>query len=283
MFFKWDKPSTTTKKLQKWSNGIIDCNCEFGYELQLVIPYAYYLYTKNLLKQTNCCQLTKELYYFSQHHNELYNKRIDGIKSKINVPNKTPHVKYLNTTEYLPPPYKDIYKNDFFIYDKPLLIIHNKYNNEWNGPPINFINKMTLEMLLEHCHKKYTIIYIRPNLTNIIHDNSSIYNLNECGILNKYNVINGNELYKKTKEKYKINNFNHFQLLIPTNCEKFISVQGGNCVLSSYFGGTNIIYAIKGQELKCGAYNTHYKDYSGCNVIHTDNYYELIKTVKKLY
>ena len=36
------------------------CNCEFGYELQLVIPYAYYLHENNLLNKTTSCSMTKE-------------------------------------------------------------------------------------------------------------------------------------------------------------------------------------------------------------------------------
>ena len=95
-----------------------------------------------------------------------------------------------------------------------------------------------------------------------------------------HNVIDGNKLYEKTKEKYNINNFNHFQLLIHSNCNNFISVQGGNCVLASYFGGTNIIYAKKGQELSCDSYNGHYKKYSNCNVLHSDNYVDFIKLIK---
>ena len=45
----------------------VDCQCEFGYELQLVIPYAYYLHKNNLLKQTASTFFTKELYYFSNN------------------------------------------------------------------------------------------------------------------------------------------------------------------------------------------------------------------------
>jgi hypothetical protein len=255
----------------------IDCNCEFGYEMQLVIPYAYYLYKNNLLNKTTSCIMTKELYYFSKNHEEKYTNRKYNIP---NVPNKTPHVKNLDYNEYIPPPYKSIYNNNYFIYDKPLLIIHNKYNKEWGKPPINYINKKTLANIFDLCGNKYTIIYLRPINKNIVNDNSNIYDLNEHDLLNSYNIIDGNKLYEENKEKYKLNNFNHFQLLIHSNCNNFISVKGGNCVLASYFGGTNIIYAKIGGELINNSYNGHYKKYSNCNILHSNNYTEFIQLIK---
>jgi hypothetical protein len=255
----------------------IDCCCEFGYELQLVIPYAYYLFQHNLLNRTTSCLNTKELYYFSNSHSEAYKTR---RYNEPNVPNKTPHLKELNYEKYTPPPYKNIYKNDYFVYEKPLLIIHNKYNEEWSGPPVNFIDKPILSEIFRLYSDKYTIIYLRPRPSHIVTDDSPTHDLKESPILKLYNIIDGIELYERTKQQYKIRNFNHFQLLIHANCDNFISVQGGNCVLASYFGGTNIIYAKCGGELTHDSYNGHYGKYSGCNVLHTDNYPDLMKLIK---
>jgi hypothetical protein len=251
--------------------------CEFGYELQLVIPYAYYLFINNKLNNTISCLNTKELYYFSQNHNEIYENR-NWVSP--DVPNKTPHVKELNYEEYINPPYKNIFKNTYFVYDKPILIIHNKYNTEWDNEPINYIDKKTLSEIFKYCNDKYKIIYIRPLNKNIIGDNSKVYDLNEESILYKYNITDANKLYIEIKDKYNINNFNHFQLLLHSNSNYFISVQGGNCVLASYFGGINIIYAKKGHELRCNSYNGHYKKYSNSNILHTNNYIDLIKIIK---
>lgn len=256
----------------------INSDCEFGYELQLVIPYAYYLYKNNLLKKTTSCLLTKELYYFSKNHEEKYKNRRYNLP---NVPNNTIHVKELNYDKYLPPPYKSIYANSYFVFEKPLCIIHNKYNKEWNGKPINFINKETLNEIFKLLHNKYTIIYIRAKCSHIVGDNSEIYDLKEYDLCDLYNIIDGNTLYEKTKEKYCINNFNHFQLLIHANCENFISVQGGSAIFASYFGGTNIIYAKEGGELICGSYDGHFKKMSNCNILHTNNYKNFIDLINK--
>uniref|UniRef100_A0A6C0JZP8 Uncharacterized protein n=1 Tax=viral metagenome TaxID=1070528 RepID=A0A6C0JZP8_9ZZZZ len=255
----------------------IDCNCEFGYELQLVIPYAYYLHKNGLLKQTTSSIHTNELYYFSKNHNAKYHKR---IFNNPNVPNRTPHVNELNYLEWTPPPYKHIFKNDIFLYEKPLLIIHNKFNQELRLNPVNYINTETLDAIFTLCKHKYTIVYIRPKQVNIVSDNSEIYNLEEDELLRSHEVIDANTLYEENKS---VGNFNHFQLLLHSNCNKFISVQGGNCVLASYFGGTNIIYTKRGNELLCDAYNGHYKQYSNCNILHTDNYELLLDLITHNY
>ena len=254
---------------------------EFGYELQCVIPYAHYLHVNNKLKKTVSSKLTKQLYYFSNNHEERYNTR--NCTCKVPGRNKTPHVHEFDYTEYIPPPYKKIFKNDIFVFEKPLLIIHNKFNSEWRKPPINFLDVNTLTEIFKTLNNKYTIVYIRPKNKHIVNDNSATYNLHDYELLGKYNIIDGNELYEQTKEKHNIENFNHFQLMLHSNCEHFISVQGGNCVLASYFGGTNIIFARAGAELSCNAYNGHYKRYSNCNVLHHNNYKDLLTCIKSNY
>jgi hypothetical protein len=255
----------------------VDCNCEFGYELQLVIPYAYYLYKNDKLNKTTSSNMTKELYFFSKNHIEKYKERHGNLP---NVPNKHLHVKELNYKEYLPPPYKLHFKNNIFLFNKELLIIHNKFNEEWNGPPINFIDKITLEKIFDYCCNKYTVVYLRAQSKNIVPDNSKIYELNEYNLLDKYNIIDGNKLYSEAKNKYSINNFNHFQLLLHANCNNFISVQGGTAIFCSYFGGTNIIFAKKGGELGCGSYDGHFKKMSNCNILHSNDYNKFFELIK---
>jgi hypothetical protein len=255
----------------------VDTHVEFGYELALVIPYAYYLWSKGLLESSTSCAFTKELYYFSKSHKDKYNAR---IFSSPDTPNRNLHVKELNYDQWKPPPYKDIYKNNLYVFDKPLLIVHNKYNTEWGKSPINFLSIETLERIFSKYNNTYQIIYIRPKSSHITEDNSKIYNLNEGPLLQQYNVIDANKLYEDTKKLKKINNFNHFQLLIHSNCNKFISVQGGNCILASFFGGTNIIYAKMGGELQCCSYEGWYKRFSNCNVKHADNVDDFFKLIE---
>lgn len=255
-----------------------DVCCEFGYELVLVLPYIYYLHVNNKLKSTTSSKNTKELYYFSENHNEKHSvRKYNVIKT---LPNPNLSQSSFNYDEYLPPPYKNIFKNDEFVFEKPLLIIQNKYNIEWDKPPINFINRDTLSKIFQMCNDKFTIVYNRPKPKNIVNDNSGILDLKEEGELKKYNIIDANELYEKYKEKY---NFNHFQLLLHANCDYFISVQGGTSAFCSYFGGKNIIFAKRGSEVTYNLYNTLFKKLSDSDIFHVDNYNSLIDVVKEKY
>lgn len=255
-----------------------DVCCEFGYELALVLPYIYYIHVSGKLNSTISSKNTKELYYFSEKHVEKYDirkfKRIDKL------PNTTLSQDTFNYEEYLPPPYKKVFKNEEFIFEKPLLIIQNKYNTEWGGPPINFIDVNTLSKIFELCHNRYTIVYNRPKSKNIINDNSLHLDLDELNILKKYDIIDANDLYERYECKY---NFNHFQLLLHANCDHFISVQGGTSAFCCYFGGTNIIFGRRGPEIEYGLYQSLFKKLSGSEIFHTDNYSSLIHLVKENY
>jgi hypothetical protein len=259
----------------------LDTNTEFGYELVLVIPYAYWLYTHGRLIRTVSAKHTRELYYFSPQHTEKYEKR---TFSQPKVPNKELHVRELMYEMWKPPPYKLIYRNDIFnTFEKPLMIIHNKYNREWGGAPINYIDARTLDTVFAACVPYYQIVYIRPRLEVIIGDNSEVLTLEgETEVLEKYkgSVLDGNELFQVNKSACR--NFNHFQLLLHACCERFISVQGGSSILASYFGGTNIIFARRGGELDCGSYEGFYRRLSGCDTIVAKDYATLIDAVRSL-
>ena len=62
------------------------------------------------------------------------------------------------------PDYKSHFQNTLFIYDKPLLILHNKYTIEWGIKPYNFIDRETLYELLGMLREMFTIIYVRPEI-----------------------------------------------------------------------------------------------------------------------
>ena len=108
----------------------VHCKKDFGSELAAHIPYAYYLHTQNKLKSTTSSLLSKEFYYFSDDHKHTPLNKPNKVET--NVLDTTLNVTDLNREQYIPPPYKDIYKNNIFIFDKPLLIIHNKYTAQDN-------------------------------------------------------------------------------------------------------------------------------------------------------
>lgn len=256
---------------------------EFGYELQIIIPYAYYLYTQKRLRSTRSTIGTRELYYFSPNHTEEQRKRT--IELPKFTPNFTPHVRNLNEEEWTPPPYKKIYKNDRFIYKKPLYIIHNKYNREWGRKPTNMFTTETLDQLFAILKGRYQIIYIRPGFA-AEHAEERGYSpdaaepqelpMEQELLQGKYpDVLTMQDLLRKNTDL----TYNTLQCMLHANCNRFMSVQGGCAVLASYFGGQNIILAKKGRELRCGAYDGHYSKYSGCRILQRQCEEEILQLV----
>ncbi|WDF56429.1 hypothetical protein [Mucilaginibacter sp. KACC 22063] len=245
----------------------ISFNGEFAPELQFVLPFAYWHYKNGTLKSTRSAKYTKELYFFSPDHSESFDTRSNEGNYNFEVPRILYSHDY-NMSKWLPVPLKAQYANDIYVYDKPILIIANRYNMEWDGPPISFYDIPTLDFIINHLKNDYTIIYNRPRPENITMDNSDVYDLNEFDWLNATHpeVLLMEDLYQENKGN--ANNFNHLQLMIYANASHFISVHGGTATLASYFGGTNLIISKQGPEHYFNCYQTLYPKLSGAKILH---------------
>ncbi|MCE7059882.1 hypothetical protein [Dyadobacter sp. CY343] len=240
---------------------------EFASELQFVLPFAYWHYKNGTLATTSSSKFTNELYFFSPKHSEEYDIRTEEGNKNFEMPRILYSQDY-NMKKWLAVPLKEHYQNNIYVYDKPILIIANRYNMEWDGPPISFYSIELLEYLFKELSDKYTIIYNRPRPQHITMDNSEIYDLGEYDWLEETypNVILMENLYKENKGK--ANNFNHLQLMVYANASKFISIHGGTATLASYFGGTNLILSKKGPEHHFKCYEKLYPQFSGAKILH---------------
>lgn len=249
---------------------------EFGYELIQVIPWAYWLYKKGELEGTISSKDTAPLYYFSPSHLEEYNKRKSGDILGSNFPIKNIHQYNLDLSKWTPPPYKEYYKNEDFLFNKDLVIITNKYAIEWGERPQNFYSLEMLRALFKYLNPKYQIIYHRAKHKT---EEAIIKDLNEKDILKSEfpEIILFEDLLDKNNIGY-----NLLQLKLFANCDNFISMQGGSSILSSYFAKNNFIYAVKGQELNYNSYNNWYHEFSGSKIYHHNNYKSLIKNIKEI-
>lgn len=269
----------------------ITYNGEFAPELQFALPFAYWHYKNGTLKATNSAKYTSELYFFSPHHSEIF----EGREPEANYNFEMPRVLYsqnYNMSKWEPVPLKEHYKNDVYVFEKPILIIANRYNSEWNGPPISFYSVEALEFIISSLKKDYTVVYNRPRPQNITMDNSDIYDMDEFNWLNETHpeVVLMEDLFKENKANAK--NFNHLQLMVYANADKFISIHGGTATLASYFGGTNLILSKQGPEHYFKCYQKLYPKFSGAKVLHakTDDQvkayileYFVVNNLKKPY
>ena len=248
-------------------------NMEFGHEMFAAIPYAYYHYKNGTLEGTRSARGTAPFYYFSPRHVINHDPRYSGNVWRSTIPSV--QVKqFTGEGEWEAPPYKLKYANRRFVYDKPILVISNKYNREWNGPPVNFLNIDTLDKIISMCRDKYKIFYNRKLPYQLVDDQMQLDLFEHEFIKDVYPDV---EFVHELPGDYNLN-----QLRLYANCDRFISVQGGGSVLASYFGGINLVYVVKGKETKCGFYERLNK-LSGCEVARVSTYSNLLNMVSKIY
>jgi hypothetical protein len=269
--------------LKKSKYKIIEYNGEFQQELTFVLPFAYWHHCNGTLQKTISSKHTKQIYFFSNYHEERHEKRDWEIYTKdYTIPNMMHSVTF-SFTKWKRVPLKAHYKNDQFVFSKPILLLANKYNVEWNEAPLNFLKIDTLNKIIEKYKSKYQIIYNRPLAKHIVSDNSDVLDLNEHQWLrdNHPEVILLDDLYEKFKAY--VNNFNHLQLMVYANCSHFVSVHGGTAALASYFGGINIILSKSGIEHQFNEFHTIFPALSGAKILHAKTEEELFNYLQIYY
>lgn len=253
---------------------------EFGPELQFVLPFAYWHFKNGTLKETQTTPNMSEFYFFSPDHKEIFELRSNEGNYNFDMPRVLYSHRY-DMKKWLPVPLKAAYKNDIYQFEKPILIVANRYNMEWDGPPISFLSIEMLKFIFDTLKDDYTIIYNRPGAQHITMDNSEIYDLNEIEWMkaNYPEVVLMDDLYKENKGNAR--SFNHLQLMVYANSENFISTHGGTSVLASYFKGRNVILSKHGPEHTFGCYQTLYPKLSGAKIAHAKTDEELKTLVKE--
>lgn len=261
---------------------VVNSNCpEFGYELLSALPYAYNLYLKGELKETISGFDTSCLYFFSPKHTETNCQRSwDNMKKlwDTNFPNINIHRSNLDWDLFSPPPLKEYYIDKSINFEKEKIIIFNRFNKEWGGPPINYLNLNTLDKLFTLLSNDYQVIYINLNKGDEYFDGAKPLFLNDDSILEKHPKVL--TIYDVLTQNPGLT-YNEVQLRLFSNCTKYISSNGGQLILSAYFGGENIIFSKKCRELESNV-NSFYRWYHklGDGVFqHVNNYEDLIQLV----
>lgn len=258
----------------------VSFNGEFAPELQFALPFAYWHFKNGTLKKTSSSKFTSELYFFSPQHEEVFDTRTNEGNYNFEFPRILYSHNY-NMSKWEPVPLKEKYANDIYVYDKPILIIANRYNMEWDGPPISFFSIESLDHIISRLKGSYTIIYNRPRPQNITMDNSDIYDMDEFEWLQKEHpeVILMEDLFKENKAGAR--NFNHLQLMVYANADRFLSIHGGTATLASYFGGINLILSKKGPEHHFNCYQKLYPQFSGAKILHAKTDEEVQEYVER--
>jgi len=246
---------------------------EFGIELRLFVPWAYYKSIHGCLQiSTSGMRGSKYMYWFSDTHT-MVSKSSHRIPQSLpeNNPFRAINVhfhddKFPSDAEWQSPPYKDFFTNPEMVEtfeEKPLVIIQNKYTEEWEGSPVNFMSKELLIRVLEYLTPNYTVLYKRYT-DKALADNQEIFDLGEkSDIREKFSSV---VFYEDIQEGLiDENDQNLLTFALMSLANHFLSVQGGTAVISSYFGGRSTILIKHGKEIHSGDY-TYFHRFSNATV-----------------
>lgn len=259
-------------------------NCEFGYELISVIPYAYYLHLNGLLTGTISAKGSQPFYYFSPDHkinpvqrNWYYDEK-PAIEYLFNdgVPNVFIHTRKLNLERWIPPPYKKYYETSIKT-EKPLYVVFNRFNKEYPATfnkPLNYFSLDILEDIFIKLKRNYEVIYVNIEGHKSLYDNSHPIHLDDVKLCHRMGVSHINDLCKKHKGL----SFNQVLLYYFGSCRNFLTMNGGGSILASYFGGRNLIYSKQSKEILSGDFG-YYHLFGGSEIIVVNTYDEILKNL----
>ena len=267
---------------------VVDSNPEFGIELTLVIPYAYWLHKNGLLETVITSKGMKPFYYFCDNVEEKYTFRtIDNKEAGMDrMPNSWIYgfkdnaslykdiwddwaifsdvergCGILDYSQWEMPDYTKRYGGDArFNFNKPFVVICNRYNIEHDSAPLGYFDIECLYNMFEYLTSKgYAVLYKRPDnkegfpldqneVMTVANNYNLIANVNGVGIIDDYQLTSYFDdvyLINDFKQKYSDLSYNEIQLKLFSNASGFITIAGGGSTLFpctfkrptvSYFG-----------------------------------------------
>lgn len=262
---------------------------EFGYILWYYAPLSYHHHINGDEIHTKSKIGSSPVFYFSDNHIEEDKHFDPPILSKILYPHE--HYfscynfngpKFIND-KWVPPPYKTYYKNEKYVFDKPILTINNKNTMEWWEHPVNYFNSNILERIILTFKNDYQIIYIRPpdkgDLYKFQKDKEqNSVNIGDKEVLSRHpEVIDIESLLEDTDKSY-----NEVQFMVLANSNHHIS-PAGDAVIPCYFGGDVLIYNCpRCKSSARGVWKTGswMEKLSGSKIYGFNNYNELLNNAK---
>jgi hypothetical protein len=256
-------------------------NTELGYELIATLPYAFWLHRNGQLEGTQSAIGSEAFYYFSPDH------RIDPsprdfahtVDAAREIPNMWIHKPMLDLSKWEPPPYRDHYAKRAITFDKPSVVIYNRYNKEWDRDPINYFDLPVLRDLFDALLPCYDIVYFNVRGQESLEDNAHSMDLGDFEMIRseypQVRIIH--DLVMEHEEDY-----NTVQLRVFAGCRKFITMNGAPSILASYFGGENIIYTRKCREIDphTNSFYNWYHLFGGSDIAVVHSYHDLLRMVE---
>jgi hypothetical protein len=254
---------------------ILDYTGEFGTELALFLPFCEWLSAQGLLRDRSLRTYAgMECFYEHLAYRSLLKKfeerrYIAADRRPLWLPVNDEH-EFDTWTSKRFFRYPDL-RSHFSRYrapeevtqsGKPLLIIHNKYNVEWDRGPINYIPLDVLDRLLERLKAAYTVVYIRhgpDSFPGYSQDHNTPLPSGDAEVLARHPTVLGfDDLYKRSLPRGQARDINTFKNALYSRCHFFISSQGGGACHAAFYSGSLIAILHKEGSESRWAYS------SGC-------------------
>lgn len=270
---------------------------EFGYEMISLYPYAYWLkeFQREKIHITTNKGM-KPFYYFAdiveyheQNRNWFYEGDTVGVDllSKSGVPNAWIHKPQLDLFKFLAPELNKVYANKEF--HKNAIFISNRYNNEWTGveglgKPINYFDLEILERIFTKYKKRHIYFFSTYGIKDFEDGVDQLY-LGDYDLCKCFqNVEHIADICDITDSEA----FNTTQLKILANCSDAITMNGGGCILASYFPLRNLIYYRPvfhdgrwfPKEHQTGDYGYYHNFNKWNDICIVNSYNELLKNIR---
>jgi hypothetical protein len=234
---------------------------EFGTEVALFLPYVNYLKKNGLLLDKPSVKSYKGMhpYYFFLNDKEFAekqqlrawvhpNSRVSFLPPEL-LSDDAIFSKMTEKPNYFDPPkLYEHYKQIKFYTKKPIIVIQNKHNSEWGGPPVNFFDVDLVDSMLSNLVDKFSIVYIRcneyrgPGYSSDENESMSYHLADKEMIKAKYKDV---MLYEDVLEKHNgTYDFNTLKCILLANSKVTISTIGGFNFLNAYFPCHHIIYKV---------------------------------------
>ena len=156
------------------------------------------------------------------------------------------------------------YKNNRFLFNKPFIVVSNRYNWEHGTKPVGYFDIKCLYEIFNYLTEKgYLVIYKRPKNTEFPPDQNEMATLHNKEILSA-NVDGIGEITDHELTNYyedvilfddivKENNdltYNEVQLKLFANADKFVAMSGGSTLLLNLFKKPTITYLYNSSDLR---------------------------------
>lgn len=240
---------------------VLEYTGEFGTEVALFVPFVNYLNTTGYLAANNIRVLTYEgmapYYFFLNDDKIMYKQQMrvwvpalarsflpEEIRNDDDIFSQP-----LRPSILFPPNFVAHYGGSKIHTDLPIMVIQNKYNEEWGGPPVNYIDVPTLDAVVTKRKNSYKIIYIRSNdlrfkgYSNDANEESA-YTFGDKEMLREKHpeVIMFEDMLKEFEPMG--HTFNTLKCILHANAACTLSTIGGFNYFDAYWPSKHIIYKV---------------------------------------